>query len=396
MKLIETYANNVGVKLPQEGEKPYLSFHPTPEKYITIHTSSGMKSKNYDYFQEVINLTANKINKSGYKILQIGKSDDELISQALDLRSKTTLYQSNFIIKNSSLHLGNDSVWTHVAGLFDTPCISLYGPTIKNVCSPYYSNKNSTYIESHRKNKKASHSFFENPKTINFINPEEIANAIFRLLGIESKVGVETIFIGKHYNKNIIELIPNHSVPSEIFTNGSFNLRADLHFDLKFIEINLAQRNCGLVTCEPIPRTTLEKFKDRIKLLFYKCDENPNIEFIKDLESLNIKYSVVTEEKDQKLQQLKLDLFDFNPPLFIKSFDKNSIGNYSRIENNKTIFKTSKILLSQDGIFLSDWHWKNKKKQTSLSDNIGILEKDMDSCFYKNMDHYFIFNHEII
>jgi hypothetical protein len=50
--LLETYSLQTGAKI----SKPFIikNFYPVPEKYITIHNSSGMGAKNYDYFQDVI------------------------------------------------------------------------------------------------------------------------------------------------------------------------------------------------------------------------------------------------------------------------------------------------------------------------------------------------------
>ena len=53
MHLVEQYALSCGVKI----DKPQVetSFFPLPfDKYIILHASSGMPSKNYDYFEDVI------------------------------------------------------------------------------------------------------------------------------------------------------------------------------------------------------------------------------------------------------------------------------------------------------------------------------------------------------
>ena len=50
MNLAQTYSLNTGFKLNKL--KPQESFYPVPDKYITIQTSSGMESKNYDYYIE--------------------------------------------------------------------------------------------------------------------------------------------------------------------------------------------------------------------------------------------------------------------------------------------------------------------------------------------------------
>jgi len=62
-------------------DKPFLleEFFPLPfdEPYIHIHASTGLPSKNYDYWQEVIDVLFLHLRKYNVKIIQTGGKEDQ-------------------------------------------------------------------------------------------------------------------------------------------------------------------------------------------------------------------------------------------------------------------------------------------------------------------------------
>lgn len=59
--------------------------------------------------------------------IQMGIKTDPLLKHTkLDLRSKTTLREICYLIKNASFTLCNEGLYTHIAGAFDTPCITVF------------------------------------------------------------------------------------------------------------------------------------------------------------------------------------------------------------------------------------------------------------------------------
>jgi ADP-heptose:LPS heptosyltransferase len=78
MHLIEQYALSCGVKI----DKPHIEtcFYPIAEnKYITLHASSGMQAKNYDYYNDVMEMILPHLNSQGIKVIQIGGKEDKTI-----------------------------------------------------------------------------------------------------------------------------------------------------------------------------------------------------------------------------------------------------------------------------------------------------------------------------
>ena len=104
MHLIESYALNAGVKIG----KPFIdpSFFPVhSNNYITIHCSSGMKSKNFDYYQDVIMLIKPYLDEHGIDIFQIGLEGEPTMANVNSLLGETNIRQAAYVIKNSKLQI---------------------------------------------------------------------------------------------------------------------------------------------------------------------------------------------------------------------------------------------------------------------------------------------------
>jgi len=181
MNLLERYSLSTGFKINKLF--PDENFYPVPSKYITIQTSSGMESKNYDYYSDVLDVIAPKLKEMGYEILHIGRDCKEY-PYCVNLINQLNINQTFYVLRNSKLHLGNDSFAVHLAGLHDVPIVALYGPTTAINHGPHF-RKNSKLIESHRNGKNPSFSAQESPKTINYIKPEEVINEVFEKLGVD-------------------------------------------------------------------------------------------------------------------------------------------------------------------------------------------------------------------
>ena len=179
--LIETYARSTGLLI----DRPWMKedFWPLPfERYITLGTGSGQVPKCYDYYQEVLNILAPYLSKAEIAVVLLGVKEDSALQGAPDLRGKTSLHQSYYLVNRALLHLGNDSWMAHAAGNLETPLVALYGSTDKTIHGPHW-HGNVKLLESHRRGNKPSFSN-ESPKTINLIDPFDVARSVLDLLGL--------------------------------------------------------------------------------------------------------------------------------------------------------------------------------------------------------------------
>lgn len=378
MTLLDTYSNHCGVKVPKTPLVPYASFFPVvSDRYITVQTGSGMQSKNYDHFNEVMHFLAPFLGD--IKVIQIGMPNELKVNVAQDMRGQLGFYQSTYIVKNALLHLGNDSVWCHVAGEFNVPVVSMYGSTLSNVCKPYYSNEKSVFLDSHRDGGRATHAREEHPKTINFINPEDVAKSCLKALGLTGEINFKTIKIGAGYNSPRIDVVPDFVLQQ---TSNPVRIRMDLCRNEENLIKNLSLRKGSIVTYEPINPKALESLKDQIEHIEYKvwnwraC----NVEFVKFLQKFP--HTVSTELTGEELSNLKFRLFEFNP-ISEKKLEKTDEEEYYIGK----FFKTKKPLVSKGKLYLSKWHWDNQIAQPNGVTHGPILNKEM----LEDIEDYYIY-----
>jgi hypothetical protein len=355
MHLIEQYALSCGVKI----DKPFVEtcFFPiTSKKYITLHANSGMQAKNYDYYNEVIQMIFPYLQKEGIDIIQIGEKDDKKINGCLHYTGLTNLKQTFYIIQNSLLHFGNDSFSTHVASGFDKKIVSLYSILYKECCGPYWGKKeNHELFESHRGGHKASFSNQENPKTINMIMPEKIAQSVLKLLDIKNNLNnIKTFHIGKEYHLPSISVIPNHVMPTDFIKGNSINILGDECFD----EQNIAQwaygRMANIFLDQPMKLQYLLAIKSSILRINYIVSSDTDENYIQSLKKNGIPLNLICKNEDE-INDLRLKFFDWNITLH-QDKTKKDLDNVDKICDN-TRYKNSRTIISNGQTYASKAAW---------------------------------------
>ena len=358
--LAEEYAKSCGVKI---GE-PILRTHYFPvlhDKYITIHNDKKIQSKQYDMWPDVIGLLRPYLED--IKIIQVGTHGEETIEGVDQHIPTNTLKQLAYIIERGLGHVGIDSVPVHIASALDKPVVGIYAHTYASTCSPLWNKKTKAItIESDRGGNKPSFSLEENPKTINMINPERIAQAVLDVLNIKQTINHKTLFIGKNYASNFVEVIPTEK------TSVSARL-IDVRMDYSHNEEVLAhilQRNSVEVTlAKPIDSSFIHS--KRITKIIYKANEFDQ-DFCKLIKQSGLTHVLIcTSEKNLAEQREKN--FDFLI---------NYLNLKDLIKNNKKavdIDDPSKIKLKSG-------------KRVVCGDKIYDSYFDLNS--RKNLDHFFI------
>ncbi|MGQ9818728.1 MAG: glycosyltransferase family 9 protein [Candidatus Kapaibacteriales bacterium] len=136
------------IQIPNELPKISLSFSQEAQNFvenilsidkscknIIIAPGSAWKTKQWktNYFK----IVAKKLTQLNYNVFITGTKDETNIceeiaheSGAIPLAGKISLEELLFLISLSSLLITNDSSPSHFATLTNTPCITIYGPTI--------------------------------------------------------------------------------------------------------------------------------------------------------------------------------------------------------------------------------------------------------------------------
>jgi hypothetical protein len=379
--IIEEYAKSLGVKIG----KPVLIDHYYPildVKYITINVESKIDSKNYEYFPQVINLLKPILQQNGYKIYQIGESEDSKLSN-IDAHFLNLTKKQNFhLIKNSKLHVGAESLFTHICSLYDVPTVALYSNSYASNCLPVWNSKeNIKILESFKNENKPSFSYHETPKTIRTIKPEDIASSILNLLKIENAINFKTLNIGSHYHIPIVEVVPNFKANLQDQKDKTIYIRADLHFDDQNLAFWCSNYKVKIITDKMIPLDLLNHFSSKIECIFFKL-KNINIptEYFEQVRKSKINFTICIDNKEE-LPSIRNNFFDFKV-----EYDNTNerCEEFAKVQSK---FFTNKVLISNGSIYPSEAHLKIDKKLDIVNETIYG-----DNVFWKDSEHYYLYD----
>lgn len=387
MHLLDRYALSCGVKIDQ----PFIleHYYPIPlEKYIVFQTSGKGNSRHYDYWTKVFYFI--KEYAPEYKIVHIGLPTDQSVSGVdLDLRGKTSIKHLAYLIKNSSLYLGVDSLSAHLAGHFNKKMVVLYSYCYAQNCSPVWgSQENKTLIEvDWKKHGKPSFSLNEDKKKINTIFPEKIAKEVLDKLNIKNDMDkVKTLHIGKSYHTPMIEIIPNSGPFPAVIKDKICNIRMDLFFNEKIL-LGLANVcNLNIITEKEISLDLLNTIKSKIAALSIVISDNISIKYLEQVKTLGFKLILIANN-DENWGRLAEKFFDFG-------LDKEDVFVKSDVENSNQIdesclFSSEKIILSNGKVYASKLSWKNDQPKL---DRYSKVVDHPD--FWEESEHFYIFKDE--
>lgn len=420
MKLLERYATVCGCKIGRQWVLE--SFYPLPTtRYITLHASSGMIAKNYPYYDDVVKLISHILHSQNIQIVQLGGKDDPVIEGCVNLLGQTDFHQSCYILKNSLLHLSNDTWSAHRVGELNVPLVELFGPTSISAHSPFRFNPEKTsFIESHRWGRNPSFASQEAPATISVIPPEKVANEILRLLSIEHVFPFQTRFQGALSKTISVDLIPN-TIPSPSFLpEVPFNVKMDIvHNEEVLGQVLGTGRRVHLFTAKSIDLGLLNHFKAQIlsynhEVSWEKESDLPTHEYVAALRNTIPKSVFFTREMDEKkLSDLRFRYFDITDIQIVRDPTKDDylaaallylnredtpqnrvdLAGEATHNGGELQFRTSRFILSSGAIYLSYSHLAAKQGITSLGDNTGKVIDD--PAFWKDANFYSLTFHPL-
>lgn len=142
--IIDLFATLVGVDLVRDDFHYPTSFSlksPIQEKYITIQLGASNSNKTLTPFIWSRAIKHFLSYGLSYKVVLIGSQEERVLaheiyafnsqSDLINLMGKTSVKELFPILKNSSLHIGGDSVGIQIANLCGTPCLNLSFESVK-------------------------------------------------------------------------------------------------------------------------------------------------------------------------------------------------------------------------------------------------------------------------
>jgi hypothetical protein len=381
MHVLEAFATSSGLKI----SKPYIydKYYPLNfEKYIIIETNDAKyQSRNYDYWQEVINLILPKLRENNINILQFcGQNDPRLINTYTIVGC--TINQKAYLIKNSIVYIGSNSLGLQLASNYNKKIVGLYGNIYASQNKPYWSKEEDlTLIQAFDEKSKPSYAPQENPKVINNIKPDVLARAILNNLNINYNIKTKFSSIGFGYMNKTIELVPNMVVNPSSFGAPSIIVRMDIEFNENALQAQLTQSKCLIITNKVISENLIKNYKSNITQIVYKIEKENNPSFVSFLKSENISFVLISDLSEEEINNIKINYMDLGLILKLNHKNKNDYD-YKNIK----YYKSNHFILSNNKLYMSEAAVEKDLPIKDFDQNTQeIIDTDK---FWKYADNY--------
>ncbi len=383
MHLLTNYSFQSGQKIGKM--HTYEKFYPgLPDKFICVQPwSKG--SKNYNWWDDVLDLIYPYLQKNNIALVQCGAKDEKPLKYCRQTQGTTSFGQLEYIVSKSCLVLSTDTVSAHIGGHYDIPIVTLVSNNYKSCVQAFFGDKSKQIIlEPDRTNLKPMFTLDElEPKQINLIPPESIADAVLKLLNIDFDYKFRTISIGRFFNNKTLESCMDTVVDIKQLNAQSIVARCDINFNLVALQNQLKLCPCQIVTNQPIPYQILEGYVKNITGVVYKIDEQHDPEFVKLLIKYKIQYQLISELPVNKLNMIKLEYMDFNIIHHIKSEIPEKLKNK---DLNSVWYKTSKVLLGAGKFYASEQDYINGVNFNPMENEPIKINKKNIEILWRNSD----------
>lgn len=390
MHLVESYATSCGLKIG----KPFImdTYFPLPfDRYISFQPFSKYPAKDYDYWQEVINLIMPHLQENNIKIVQIGGEKEKVLEGVYNVVGQTNIRQAAYLIKNAIMHVGTDSFAAHIASGFDKKIVALYSNNNINNVKPYWTKENDMVLLEPERSNKPSYSAQENPKSIDTIKPEKIAQGILKLLNIQNKINlIDTIYLGKLFNNKLFHIVPDHVVQRSQTINHCVS-RMDIFFNETNLKTQLKLMPCIVATNQGIDINILKENKQHVIGVNVFIEDESILPFIKELKEANIKYQIYSFLSKEDLNKYKIDFMEYGiiSKINLKHPKLEELINKA---NHKLFYKSNNYILSKGNVYLSEKAFFDNKPVSSINENIqelydiNIINENPEKFYIFSMD----------
>ena len=370
MHLIERYALDSSSKIG----KPYIleKFFSLPFSDYIVFQPNTVPAKTYSYWTTVLELLVPILNDRGIHIVQVGGPNENALPGTYCVAGQTSFNSLAYLIKNSKLVLTADSISAHIASGFDKDIVAVYGnPNFVNCVKPFWGNKDRHILLQAPVKTKPSFSKDERPRIIDLINPEEIVEAVCKLLNIRFDFPYKTVFIGANFQNLSIECVPNQVVRIDNLPSGHLILRMDYHFHEPNLVEQLKLNKCTIITDRPINKDILRAFKTQIVEVIYIIGDNHVPDFPEQIRRAGVPFRLVSYFNEEKLNPIKLHYFDAGLILPIINRVPDELKDLDSF-----YYKSCKFTLSEQKAFNSRYALKNGFAAKSLGDNWQTFNKN--------------------
>lgn len=381
MNLQELYSLATGQKIT----KPFIAekYYPLPFKdYITFQPWSK-PIKNYDYFIDVINLLLPILEKNNIKIVQVGGANEQALPFCHHTQGATSWGQLAYIIKNSKLHFGSDSIGQHIASHYNIPLVDLISNNYKSCVEPFFGDKTKHIILEPNRPENHKPNFLldgENPKLINTIPPELIVESVCKLLNLEYKSEYKTLEIGFNYSQRIIESANDCLIDISKLGIQNLIMRADYNYNLDNLFKQTQSNKVSIITDKPLPIEPIVQLRGNITEILYKITSEHNPNFVKALQHHKVPCKLFSYLPEVELNKIKLLYIDAPTPIFRKEAKVPEILKNRMLDN--IYYKSSRFILGRSKIYPTFFDYMSDRSISSFDSHpLQLMDINLEELF---------------
>lgn len=316
--------------------------------------------------------------------MRIGAKDEPNYEFCINIQGQTNLNNAAYLIARAKGYLGADTFSMHVSSGYDVPIVALFSSSPSVNSGPYFGDKSRQIcLDSPKNGGKPSYAFTENPKTINNILPETIAENFVKLMGYSYKEEYKTVHFGAEYLKRkLMMFVPTG--PCQAPQGLVPEIRMDYHFNEEVLAQELSRRECFVVTNKPIDLNILKRFRKNIKAIVYVLEKKNNPQFPKDTRKLGIDTFLASFMAAEEVQRLKIDYYEIG---VIRTTEKPSQDKIKELKLLPNLYYHSQKILNSSGKLYSGRGAFLVGKEKIGNDFEPVIDTDE---FWENLNDYYI------
>lgn len=390
MHVLESYALQNNLKIDKAAV--YEKYFPLAiDKFITIDTSNlGTSALAYDHWQIVVNLIHPKLEEAGIKIVQLGNKDCVPLQKCYMTLGQCNFNQKAYVLKKSLVHVSPNNESAHVASIYNKKSVVLFS----NNCYPaqflpYWTDKENLETLKPTSTNKPSFNPNENPKSINEIKPEEIAQKILRFAGVHTFVpDFETLKIGSSFRRPRIESTLTHLLDTQKLGVSSLITRMDLNFNEKALVAQLQSCDCSVITNKPLSDELLDNYHKKIVELVYYIEDDNDPSFVKKIREKSIPYLLRSRKSKEQTNDFKLDYMDYGS---VERILPRSQDDFKELKDRKNLYYKSTHFIIHNNKFYPSTAAFLRLEQGSPSMEHEPYPIIDDPLFWEEEDHFHFF-----
>ena len=390
MHVLESYALQNDLKIDKA--TVYEKYFPLAiDKFITIDTSNlGTSALAYDHWQLVVDLIYQKLEEQGIKIIHQGNKDCVPLRKCYSTIGQCNFNQKAYILRKSLVHACPNNESSHVASVYNKKSVVLFS----NNCYPsqflpYWTDKDKLETLQPPPSNKPSFNPNENPKSINLIKPEKVAQKILNLVGIYTFIPeYETVKIGSSLGRPRIESTLTHLLNAENLGISSLIMRMDLNFNEEVLEKQLESCECSIITNRPLSDNILNKHHKRIVELVYYIEDDNSPAFIRKVKEKSIQYLLRSRKEEKQTNDFKLDYLDYG---LVHQIPLRSRVDFEELKKHKKLYYKSSHFIIHNNKFYPNTAAFLRLEQGSPSMDHKPRPIIDDPLFWEEEEHFHFF-----